>query len=412
MTPDATTPDKPRVVYFHRYPIEVEALQYAAARPLIDRLLERYDVIYLSMHGCRPPDSRLRCGLRVEEIPLRIDQARWLDKWLKTALYYLRMPWTLRRLKQLNPAVIICKETLPFVPVWVGRLGKPMLIAASDWWWSILLGGSALGRRIANALERREVRQWNAGGRAVVIANSQAEARLVERWGMAPARVRVINAPCLPGIYQPCPAEAERRALGLTTGLWVVAIHGIIRPGKGYGQMLEWWRRLAETHANWRLLIIGGAGGEKWCRSQIHRLKLASKVIMTGWLPSQADVNRYLNAADCLLVIRRNSPDNEGIIPSALYHSLATGKPTVATRLAGMAEVIRHGVSGYLFEPDNYDSFRAVLEYVAGHPAEAARVGQAGFQRGGECFDPQVAAEQHVQVIDALLAGQHSLTAN
>ena len=130
---------------------------------------------------------------------------------------------------------------------------------------------------------------------------------------------------------------------------------------------------------------------------------------MTGWLPTQGDVNRHLNAADCLLVIRRNSDDNQGIIPSALYHSLATGKPTVATGLAGMAEIVRHGVDGYLFEPDNYDSFRAVLEYVAVHPAEAARIGQAGMAREKECFDPDIAAVKTVEVIDRMLRAKASV---
>ncbi len=135
----------------------------------------------------------------------------------------------------------------------------------------------------------------------------------------------------------------------------------------------------------------------------IHKLGIEKQVVMTGWLPTHEDVNRYLNAADCQLVIRRNSKDNAGLIPSSLYHSMATGKPTIAVGLAGISEIIEHGKSGYLFEPDNYDSFLRTLEYVAAHPDEACRVGEAAIQRGSECFSPEVSAAKHVEVINALV---------
>ena len=63
-------------------------------------------------------------------------------------------------------------------------------------------------------------------------------------------------------------------------------------------------------------------------------------------------------------------------------------------------------VDGFLFEPDNYDSFRTVLEYVAAHPAEAAKVGQAGMAREKECFNPDIAAAQFAEVIERMLRAE------
>ena len=395
---------RPLVVYLHRYPPEIEAVQYPALRRLIELLKSKYDVAYCCMKPPGATDPDVRDGIKMLELPFRVDQTDAADKWIKTMLYYLCLPLVLWRIRQMRADFIICKETLPFVPLWVGMLGIPMSISTSDWWWSIFLGGSKPGRKVAHWLEAWEVRHW--GKKHVwVAATSRSEADLVQRRGMPGDRIRVINAPMAPGVYGPCDGMAERARLGLGRDLWVVAVHGIIRPGKGYGQLLEWWREIVKAHPNWRLLIIGGAGGESWCRNRISRLGIESSVVMTGWLPTKKDVNRHLNAADCLLVVRRNSEDNVGLIPSALFNSLTTGKPTVATDLPGMAEVVRHGEDGFLFKPDKYESFLSVLEHVASHREEAERVGMAGLARAKECFDPEVAAMRHVELIDGVIGG-------
>jgi len=394
---------RPLVIYLDRYPPEIEAVQYAAMSRLIKLLISKYDVMYLSMKSAEP-DERIRDGISVWELPFCVKQKNAFDKWTKTIFYYLFLPLTLWRLKRVRPSFIICKEQLPFIPYFVSLLNIPMFIDISDWWLLILLGGSKLGRKIAGCLQRWEVRHWNKK-HVWVVTHTQAEARVVEEHGMTRNRIRIINTPFPPGVFYPCDAQAERKKLGFGDDLCVVAIHGTIRPGKGYGQLLEWWRDLVKIHPQWRLLIIGGAGGELWCKNKIRHLNLEPYVVMTGWLTTHDDVNRHLNAADCLLAIRRYSKDNEGITTATLFHSLATGIPTVVTGLAGMSEIVRDKTDGFLFEPDNYDSFREVLEYVFSHPEHAEKVGRAGIERARECFDPDKAAQQHVELIDEILNG-------
>jgi glycosyltransferase involved in cell wall biosynthesis len=370
---------------------------------MFDCLLKKFDVLYVSMRGVKPPSPEARRGLQIMELPLRVNPASGASKLLNTLLFYGYLPILRRRLRRLKPALIVSQETLPFVPIAMARLGVPTVIGGfGDLWWRIVFGGNPLTARFADFMDRYEIRQWRKLG-IVVITSTRAETDVLVQRGMDRERIVILNVPGHVGIYFPCEAGAERAAMGFAPTDWVVAIHGTIRPGKGYGQLLEWWQALVKAHPNWRLLIIGGAGGEDWCRNLVRRLDLEAKVHLTGWLPTQNDVNRHLNAADCLLVVRRNSSDNQGI-PSALFHSLAVGKPTVATGLAGISEIVRHQVDGFLFEPDNYESFRATLEYVAEHPAEAAAVGQAGRAREKECFNPDQRAAQVAEVIEELIS--------
>jgi glycosyltransferase involved in cell wall biosynthesis len=391
-----------RVVYFHRFSIEYEDVQFPGLRAMLDALRSKYEVVYFSMRTTIPCDPELRAKVRVKQIPLTVETTNARSKWIQTLWYYLILPVTLWRLRSEWPAFIICKETMPFVPSYVGLLKVPMSIDASDWWWSILFGRWKWGTAFANVMERIEVGHWSKSG-AIVIAHSKAEAEVVERKGMPPAQIRIINAPLYRGVYFPTDAREERNRFGFTGDDFVVAVHGIIHPSKGYDQIFGWWRDLVTSHPNWRLLVIGGAGGEAWCRKEIERLGIQQHILMTGWLPAQSDVNRCLNAADCLLVTRRNTEENRGVIPSALYHALATAKPTVVTGLPGMTEIVEHGKNGYAFTPDDYSSFKKVLEYIANHPHDAKRVGEAAPARAEECFNPERAAAKFLQVVEEAL---------
>lgn len=393
---------KPVVVYLHRYPPESEALQWPALQALAEALNPTHELVYCCMgpsDGRR--DSGIRRTMRVIELPFTVNQADGRDKWLKTLRWYRHLPSVLARVRALRPAVIICKETLPFIPGRIAAMGIPTIIETSDWWWSILLGGTYPGRWLADRLEGNEVRSWNKPHvRATV--STRAEARLLERRGMEGDKVVVINAPRNPGIFRPLDPRPTKAELGLDERLTHAAIFGIIRAGKGYDQVLDWWKIAVARHPDWRLVIIGGAGGEAWCRREIAKRGLEPFVHMTGWLATKEEVNTWLNAMDVLLAHRRNSPDNQGIIPSALFNGLSTGRPVVASGLPGMAEIVRDGVDGFLYAPDDHDSFVAAIERVSADPAASARVGQSGLARAAECFDPLRASRDHVALIRAL----------
>ncbi|MGD9781301.1 MAG: glycosyltransferase family 4 protein [Kiritimatiellia bacterium] len=395
---------RPLVVYLHRYAPEDERIQFSGMEALLRRLLERYDVLYVGMKGHLPVDPELRKGLCILQVPGTVDRRNGADKLLKLGLYYLLFPRIRRQIAALRPDVLMCREPLPLIPGAMCKLGIPALVASvSDHWWAILLGWNPLGRRLARRLERRDIAKWNRA-RALIVANTEAEKNVMISHGADPALMRLINTTSPENEFFACDAADVRRKLGLGPELKVFATHGTIRPGKGYGQLVGWWKDLAAAHPDWRLLVIGGAGGEAWLRHKIRQSGIGTSVVMTGWLPTHADVNRHLNAADVLLALRRKSEDNEGIVPSVLYHNLMTGKPTVVTGLPGLAEIIRDRVDGFLFEPDSYESFKNALENVVEHPEEAARVGRSGIARVAECFDIDRCARLHVDAIEELLA--------
>jgi glycosyltransferase involved in cell wall biosynthesis len=223
---------------------------------------------------------------------------------------------------------------------------------------------------------------------------------------MDPKKIRLIYPPQYEGVYYPMDGTAERQRLGFTKDDWVAAAHGIMHPSKGYGQIMDWWAELVKTRPHWRLLLIGGSGEEERCRRQIAALKLERHVLMTGWLPSHDDVNKALNAADCLLVTRRNTPENQGAIPSSLFHNLALNKPTVVTGLPGMCEVVQDKVNGFAYEPDSFESFKNTLEFVCDHPDQTLEIAARGVQTAKESFDVNRCAQQYFELIAGAIQPQ------
>jgi glycosyltransferase involved in cell wall biosynthesis len=400
-----TPSKKPVLAYLHRYPPEIEVLQWPAFRRLAELAGEEFELVYLCMGpagGCR--NEELRRQMRVIELPVTVDQSDGRDKLRKTFAWYWHLGRTLRRLRTLEPAAVICKEILPFIPGRVARTGIPTLITVCDWWWTIYLGHSSLGRRLAAWLERLEVRGWNRPATWVAV-NTQTERELVMAKGMDGDRICVIDAPLNAGLFQPLEPAPTKAELGLEPELRHFAVFGIIRQGKGYEQLLDWWRAAAKKHPDWRLVIIGGAGGEDWCRGEIAKRGLEAATRMTGWLSAKEDVNRWLNAMDAVIVFRRNSPENRGAIPSALSNGLSTGRPVVATGLPGIAEVVRDGEHGFLFEPDQEDSFIDALERALADTERAAQVGRAGRLRAAGRFDSDRVAREHLDLIREMISG-------
>src|SRR5690606_22193888 len=90
-------------------------------------------------------------------------------------------------------------------------------------------------------------------------------------------------------------------------------------------------------------------------------------------------------------------PENQ---PVTITEAMASGLPAVASRIGGIAELVEHGVSGFLAEPGNAEDLAARLGHYLDHPEEIARHGQAGRERMRA-----VESERHIERPAALLAG-------
>ena len=187
--------------------------------------------------------------------------------------------------------------------------------------------------RVLKAYHRRAVRAADT-----VIVPSQHVARLVEGWGVEPARIQVIyNAIPDPKLAD-TPREALRNALGLAPGKLIVSV-ARLTPVKGVDVMV----RALEQLPDWRLVVIGDGPQ----RAALEAMPAAGRVTFTGLLAHE-DVLRYLRAGDVYALSSRT----EGL-SHTLLEALAVATPSVASRVGGNPEVITDGVDGLLVPADD-----------------------------------------------------------
>jgi len=143
-----------------------------------------------------------------------------------------------------------------------------------------------------------------------------------------------------------------RAELDLPSGKMILYI-GKLNEKKGVTYLLQAFRTIAQERTDAYLVIVGSGLLEKSLKRETQRLGLESRVTFAGQQGKDA-VRKYLQAADLVVVpsIIDASGETEGL-PVVLLEALASGKPVVATRVAGAPDVIVDGYNGFLAEPKN-----------------------------------------------------------
>ena len=136
-----------------------------------------------------------------------------------------------------------------------------------------------------------------------------------------------------------------------------------------------------------RLVIIGGGGIENELRSKVEELKLEKKVIFTGVI-SYAELPDYLSISDVLINPFESTLVSNLALPHKVLQYLATGIPTVSTKLSGLSESV--GDSAGIYWVDSPDQIvETFLETKSVNVTEKLAASDLGKKFVSEFFNPQ-----------------------
>ncbi len=141
----------------------------------------------------------------------------------------------------------------------------------------------------------------------------------------------------------PLPMEEPVRSPGLAaarTPRRLLAV-GRLGPEKGYDQLLACFGRLAATHQDWELVIVGEGPERPRLERLVQTLGLGDRVFLPGRVGNPGD---WYASADLFVLSSRY----EGF-PNALAEAMGHGLPVVSVDCTtGPRELIRDGVDGVL----------------------------------------------------------------
>jgi glycosyltransferase involved in cell wall biosynthesis len=193
-----------------------------------------------------------------------------------------------------------------------------------------------LGVRVADPrpwrswIERRIARH----GRNVVCV-SQEVARQLRRRGFSPPQLHVIPNGIEVSRYQGvAPADLSEVGISAERRIWLVI--GRLEHQKGLDWLMKLAPPLLKNHPTHDLVLIGDGPERSALLRQIQQLQLTHRIHLLGWRP---DIPSLLARGELLLLPSRY----EGM-PNVVLEAMAAGKPVVASRVEGVAELLGHDV--------------------------------------------------------------------
>lgn len=245
-----------------------------------------------------------------------------------------------------------------------------------------------------------------------IIALSQMERDvLVDGYGVAPERIRIIPGGVDVDYYAPEASKDELKArLGLSQTLLGFTV-GRLDPRKGFVELLEALPRVAERlqalGQSLRFFVPGGppqlspeeAEYRKRLETRVSELGLDATVELFPRL-SQERLRDYYQAADVFVCPSPYEPFGLVVI-----EAFAAGTPVVATAFGGPPEVISPGVDGYLADPSHAEELaQAILAVLERPKGERATMGEAALAKAHKRYAWTAVAAGIAKVYEGLPA--------
>jgi len=161
-----------------------------------------------------------------------------------------------------------------------------------------------------------------------------------------------------------------RPSLGLAEGAPLLGIVGRLVPIKDHVTL---FRALARLHAEGRIahLAVVGDGEERVRLEGLARsLGLGLQIHFLGW---RVDLETILGELDVVICASRN----EGT-PVALIEAMATGTPVLSTEVGGVADLVTHGLTGWLVSPGDPDAMARGIRHLLDDGPLRGRLAAAG----------------------------------
>ena len=193
---------------------------------------------------------------------------------------------------------------------------------------------------------------------------------------------------------EPTRTRAEVRAdLGIPESDFLLIHLSNLRPVKRVEDVLKVLGNLRDLPCV-KLLLLAGGPFEEY-QDFADKLKLGPKLVIRE---NVLDIENYLNAADAGLYASERESFGMGVL-----ETMSFGKPVVATKVGGVAEIVEHGKTGFLNRLGDVASMTKAVRRLAADPALAHRMGERARVRAAEGFSVEAAVRHYVDLYRATM---------
>lgn len=185
------------------------------------------------------------------------------------------------------------------------------------------------------------------------------------------SRLRIVHCGVSPDRYATAGARGGARLLFV----------GRLAAVKGVPVLLDAMSALKQTHPDAHLTLVGDGPERARIEARAAALDLGAAVTFAGYR-SQDEVAAELARTDVFAL-----PSFAEGVPVVLMEAMAAGLPVLATRIAGISELVEDGVSGRLVPPGDVATLTGALDDLLSDANLREEMGRAGRAAVAADFD-------------------------
>lgn len=251
-------------------------------------------------------------------------------------------------------------------------------------------------KRLGLGLSKRSYGRFVLKTAQKIVAISRAAKSYLEgEMGVEEDRIEVIPIGVdarkfLPKIkpYEPVMEKAGDKKLILFVGR--------LTKYKGVEYLLHAFKRLLEDYRD-AVLCIRGSGPEGVFLHQLEsKLGLRGKVLWPSYIPNK-DIPRLYAASNLFVLPSLIEP-----LGISALEAMASGKPVIATRVGGLADLVREYVNGYSVPPCSIEALRDAMLRILEDEHLERRFGRESRRIVEENFHWKIVAERTLSLYKKL----------
>src|SRR5437667_11198801 len=156
---------------------------------------------------------------------------------------------------------------------------------------------------------------------------------------------------------------------------------GRLVPFKGFDDLIDACAELARRRIDFVCDIIGDGPLRETLQAKIAQLDLSLRVNLLGSLSQKAVLEKLRDADIFALASTADAQGATDVFPTVILEAMASARPVVSTRLAGIPELVVDGETGVLVSPGDTAALTKALAHSVCDGELRLRYGRAGRMR-------------------------------
>jgi glycosyltransferase involved in cell wall biosynthesis len=201
--------------------------------------------------------------------------------------------------------------------------------------------------------------------------------------------------------FAPDPAARGRirTHLGLSADHTVICGVGRFVHWKGFEYLIDAFAESSAALPQLRLVFVGDGDLRHSLQARAHSLGVGDAVTFAG-MAARDEMPEYLAAADIVVVPSIHYDGYVDGLPNVALEAMTAGKPLIATRVGGLAQLVQSGENGLLVEEQDSGALADAIVALARDPDLRARLGENGRTLIRDSMNWDVVAERFETVYE------------